>query len=380
MNYWKRALSINIKVILTLVLILIIFSISPFGRGIYKTFLLVSQTAPNFPVRPLEYFAKEPDVSEVSYSRDGVTTIADLYLPGDSRKHPAIILTLGTLVNRKSDAVVDLSNALAKIGYVVLIPELPEFVNGLIWTDSVNSLIASYNYLDSNLNVINSKIGFVGFCAGASVAMVAAENTQIFNKVAFISAISPFYDGNSMVKATLLNQQILDGRVEVWRPAKLTQESLNQFFMNVVENQDDKKVLAQYLDSRQNMSEEDFNKLSADSQNIYNFIKNSQAESFESLREQLPKGIKEALSQVSPSNNISRLKAKVLILNDKKDTFVPRSEGFQFVNNLPREQLYFKEVDSFEHVSPATNLPRWAAIRQIWHLGSFLYKFIKETS
>ena len=373
-------MSINIKIILTLVLVLVIFFISPFGRGIYKSLLLVSETVPNFPVRPLKYFAKAPEVAEVGYSRNGVRTNADLYLPGDSRKHPAIILTLGTLVTRKSDAVVNLSKALAKIGYVVLIPELPEFVNGLIWTDSVNSLIASYNYLDGNPKVINSKIGFVGFCAGASVAMVAAQDTQIFDKVAFISAISPFYDGNSMVKATLLNQQVVEGRVEVWRPAKLTQDSLNQFFMNVVENQDDRKVLVQYLNSRQNMSEEDFNKLSADSQSIYNFIKNSQAESFEELKEQLPKGIKEALSQVSPSNNISRLKAKVLILNDKKDTFVPRSEGFQFVNNLPREQIYFKEVDSFEHVSPATNLPRWAAIRQVWHLGSFLYKFIKETS
>ena len=97
---------------------------------------------------------------------------------------------------------------------------------------------------------------------------------------------------------------------------------------------------------------------------------------FEDLRANLPEELRMLMVELSPSNGIENLKAKVFILNDKKDTFVPKNEGERLAGSLPRGQVDFIEVDSFEHVNPATRLERWAAIRQLWYLGRYVYKVI----
>ena len=189
MNYWKRALSINIKIILTLILVAAIFFLSPFGRPIYKTFMLVSETAPNFPIKPLNLLTKDPRVEQIEFKLGNRDVNAALYRPAGEGKHPAIIFTLGILFSRDNPNVVKFAQALARTGYVVLVPDLPDFLTGFVWTDSIDTLIASVEYLDGQEFVNKDKIGFTGFCVGGSAAIIASENEKIAKKVNFIAMV-----------------------------------------------------------------------------------------------------------------------------------------------------------------------------------------------
>ena len=94
----------------------------------------------------------------------------------------------------------------------------------------------------------------------------------------------------------------------------------------------------------------------------------------------MPIRLKEVFGQISPSTKIDNFKAKLFMLNDKNDTFVPRSEGLELAKKIPKERIYFIEVDSFEHVNPATKLPRWSILKQIWNVGNYVYNVFSYSS
>src|SRR3972149_70071 len=201
MKFWKKAVLINLAVILVLLGSLTVFFATPFGRPALKTLLLVPEVVPDFPVRPLKYFSREPKVEEVTLKVGDMDIKADLYTPQDNKKHPAVIFTLGVVVTKQDSTVVKFAQSLSRLGFVVLVPDLPDFVSGFVWTDSVETLISAVEFLDRQSFVNRQRIGFAGFCVGSSVSMIAAENEKIADKVAFITAVSPYFNLFSLSEA-----------------------------------------------------------------------------------------------------------------------------------------------------------------------------------
>src|SRR3990167_7212787 len=101
MKFWKKALLINFAVVLVLLGSLAVFFATPWGRPVLKTLLLVPEVVPNFPIRPLKFFSREPTIEEITLKVGDKDIKADLYKPNDNKKHPAVVFTLGTIVTRK---------------------------------------------------------------------------------------------------------------------------------------------------------------------------------------------------------------------------------------------------------------------------------------
>lgn len=346
-----------------------------------KTFLLASEVIPQFPIKPMKYVTRAPIVETVKIKTSKGEVLADLYRPRDGRKHPAAIFTLGIAITKENEQVRRTSEALARSGFVVLTPDLPDFMSGMIWTDSVDSLISSVEYLDRQNYVDKAKIGFAGFCVGSSVSMVAAEDPRISGKVAFVSAVSPYFDLFSTVDAIAARQAPNEsGKLVKWEPAELTVLTFYNGFINYIQDQEQKDLLKGHFLNKKEFSEQEMAKLTGDSKIIYEILSAKDKNILDELMRNLPQGAKDLLTQLSPSAKISDLRAKLFVLNDEKDTFVPRSEGEQFAKNLPKDRIKFVRIDSFEHVSPSTKLPRWAAAKGFFRLGIYLYDVLSFVS
>src|SRR3990167_10315953 len=131
---WKKAILINLAVILAIVAGLAVFFTTPFGQPALKTILLVPEVVPSFPVKPLGWVSKAPAVSEVNLQVGDKDIKADLYKPQDNKMHPAIVFTLGTVITRKDETVAKFAKTLSRLGLVVLVPDLPDFLSGFVWT------------------------------------------------------------------------------------------------------------------------------------------------------------------------------------------------------------------------------------------------------
>lgn len=376
-GFWKKAILANLAVILAIALALTIFFLTSPGRLIAKTLLLTSEIAPGFPIKPLGVLTKKPQVEEVAIQVFGQEVKADLYRPKDSKKHPAVIFVLGEFAARSVKQVIDFAQALAESGFVVLVPESPDLLSGFVWADSVETLIYSFEFLEGQEDVEKTKIGFAGFCVGASASIVAAENEKIADKVAFITAISPYFDLISLSRDIITRQtEDSSGKIKAWLPADISVMSVQKGFINFVPNEEERKLLSAHFLEKKELSEVDINKFSEEAAYVYSFLSTNNRGKSNEILSNLSEDARKILTKLSPSARIANLKAKLFILNDKKDTFVPRSEGEKLAKNLPKSQVYFVEVDSFEHVNPKTKLTRWAAIKQLFHLGNYLFRVL----
>lgn len=376
MQRLKKVLMVLRLPIAIVLLILVAVFVFPFS-AIGKTFLLASELTPGIFVKPLKLVTKAPIKETVKIKTINGEIEADLYRPADSREHPAAIFTLGIAVTKEDAQVRETSEALARSGFVVLTPDLPDFMSGIIWTDSVESLIASVEYLDKQSFVAKNKIGFAGFCVGSSISIVAAEDPRIAHKVAYISAISPYYDLYDTVEAIITKKASDEnGHLIDWKPTNLTIKTFNNGFINYIQDPGERNLLKGYFFEHEGITQEQVSLFSTDAKIIYGILTSSDKDIFDQQMKNLPGGAKELLDNLSPSKKLDRLRAKIFILNDKKDSFIPRSEGEQFEKNLPKNQIKFVKVDSFEHVNPSTKLPRWAAVKGFFQLSVYLYDLL----
>jgi len=377
MKFWKRAILINFAVVLVLLVSLTVFFATPWGRPALKTLLLVPEVVPNFPIRPLKFFSKEPQVKEVAIQTGEKEIKADLYRPQDDKKHPSVVFTIGTIITKRDPVVTKFAQSLSRIGFVVLVPDLPDFLQGFVWTDSVNTLISSVEFLDRQPFVEKEKIGFAGFCVGASTSIVAAEDERIANKVNYIIAISPYFDILTSAGAVTTRKAKTDSGFISWEPTELTKEALYRGFINYINDGKEKDLLLEYFLKRQAIYSE-INGLSPEAKIIYEFLSNQDPEKVEEIWQRAPQSAKDLVNNLSPSTRINKLKAKIFVLNDKKDTFIPRTEGEKLAKSLSKKQRYFVEIDTFEHVNPATKLERWAAIKQLFQLSRYVYNVLAQ--
>lgn len=369
----KKSLKKALVSLLILIFVFAVFFATPWGHPAWKTMLLVPEIVPNFPFKPLELISRKPELKEVKFMVSGKETSADLYIPGDNKKHPAIIFTIGNMIGKRDPLIFKVSNALSRMGYVVFIPESPDFLNGYVWTDSVNTFISSVEYLEKQDFVKREKIGIAGFCVGASAAIIAAEDPRIAVKVSFISAISPYFDlktlSDSVITKTAENEA---GNFVPWTPAQLSLEAVQKGFINYVPSEEERKTLTEIFVKGKTVPV-NRDQLSTEGRAIYDFLSNSNRSSLDKIWDEFPEQAKMIARDLSPKTKISDLRAKVLILSDKNDTFVPRIEGLRLAKSLKKGQVFLMQVDSFEHVSPNTKLKRWSVVTQLFQVGRYVY-------
>jgi hypothetical protein len=82
------------------------------------------------------------------------------------------------------------------------------------------------------------------------------------------------------------------------------------------------------------------------------------------------------LKQVSPSTHSDTLKARIFILHDKGDDFVPYLQPAQLNQALPeRVDRSYLITDLFEHVQPGQHISL-STVRDVVQLYGFLYGII----
>ena len=98
---------------------------TPQGKGWVKTFLFIPQILESSPVKPQEFVTGTPVREKIKFPIAVGESEADLYLPHGSGKHPAVLFYMGVVPpDRDEKRIVDLGNALARSGVIVMIPWL----------------------------------------------------------------------------------------------------------------------------------------------------------------------------------------------------------------------------------------------------------------
>lgn len=230
--------------------------------------------------------------------------------------HTGVIVVPGLDLDMNDPVLGRALDALAGLGLVLVIPPpgniaLAREDPGLAAEDLLmggsnpaDVLVASFQHLQGMAYVRNGRVGFMGFSVGASLAAIAAADTRINERVAFLHWFGGFNNAFDASAALVTGRVWIDGRPMPWSP--------NAWAVDRVER-------ALWV-------------MSPDTPVV-------------------PDEFGSVLERLSPSAYVSRLRAPTFVLHDVGDRFIHYGESRRFWEMLPEEtRAGYTEVALFDHV------------------------------
>ena len=350
---------------------------TPQVKATLRSIGFVAQVLPTVPIKPSQWFTAMPERREISYPLDnGGTGIADLYIPADGDKHSAVLFFLGVNPAGKDDErIVNLGNAVARTGIVVMIPWSERMAQRRVTEQEAGDLVKGFEYLRSLDMVDENEVGMAGFCVGASLMMVAAQDERIRDDVKVVNSFAGYYEAEDLIASVVSASRFYDEDSRPWEPDKLSVQVVRTHLLESVDDPVERAALEEIIDSNAAAPSD----LSPDARLVYDILNAPDIETAHRLIDLLPSDSLETLRRISPSANIDGLKAKVLVMHDRQDRLVPSEESRRLVDALQsRGDVHYTEFSFFEHLDPSTRVGNVELVREGAKLFLHIYKIMRE--
>lgn len=326
-------------IILLAVTIVVVISWNSMGTNV-KAFLFISQGFPQIPVKPLSWFTKEPETERVEFG-EKQEIVADLVLPASpaggpqkGEKHPAIIFAMGVYTQEKDRVLLlDVADTFARSGYIILWPrsKILDKEEGIL--EGPQIFVESFKYLESRNEIDKERISFLGFSLGSSIAMVAAEDPEIAGKVRSLVWFGGYYSLYDYLTSLAVRQFVVQGRTVGWEPHEGATSHAEKIM-----------------------------KPKGGSLELFKGNKVTEEQ-------------KAYLARFSPDAKLDNFRARLLILHDKNDSYVPWVESQKLKQAMDEERVVAYHItDLFGHVQPKDGGINWGVAKELWNMYRFVYK------
>ena len=362
-------------------LLTLFIAFTPQGRAGFHTVLFVSQVL-EMPVKPQSWFADEPLHQEVHYQSADGTDVAEVYRLPDGEPRAAVLLSLGVSpIGLDDPNVINLGNALARAGFVAMFHWSPTMgLQANIDPAGPDKLVWAFRYLADRDYVDRERVGLGGFCVGASFALVAAADPRIRDQVAFVNALGPFFDAETLLLQAASRTVTYEGQRTPWEPDPLTLRVLANELIETVDNAPDAELLTRhYLDSRPATPAE-LDALAPPGRTVSRLLEGVQPHEAATLYLTLPLAFREGLAGISPSTHVGDLRARLWVMHDRYDTLVPVAESRRLLEaTQERGNVRYTEFLAFDHVAPSGG-GVFTLLGQAVRLGRHMYDITRIAS
>ena len=313
-----------------------------------KVVLLLADALPQIPAKPLEALSAEPRHEQVRLESPDSQIFGDMFRPaaaaGCGWPRPGLILALGVRLAEKDRPVLfRFAGTMARLGFVVLWPRRAELEAGASLPELPETFVAGVRYLESLDAVAGDRISMLGFSVGASTALVAASDARIADRVRAVIFFGGYYDILDYVVSLATATMALDDRIEPWQP---DEEAVGH--TRALLEAEGLEGVRQIFEARTR-------------------------EEAQAWLDATPHAELEQLRRLSPAAHAHHLGARVFILHDRADRFVPYVGSVKLRRALPAEQVgAFALTGLFEHAQPKGGLP-WEVLGEVAGVYGFVY-------
>lgn len=324
------------------------------GRVAVKTVLLLPSMFPNAPVRPLEWLTAAPRREEYSYDIPGGHVDSDVYRPVGGGRHGAVIVLLGAVgYPRRDPALVRFAEGLSRAGAVVMVPESSNLQQGEIRPEEIEGLLHAVAYLRARPEVDPERVGFIGFSVGGSLALLAAEDPRGADAIAFVNAFGAYFDARSLLRAVASHEIVVDGRAVPWEPSELTVWVFTKQVIEALPDERDRELLRRAFLDRDPAAREALDQLSPDGRLVAELFQRPTPERVDQIVDALPPNVHAYLDGISPSRGMAGLRARIYLMHDRADQYIPFVDSRRLAAQTPPGRLRaYSEFDLFAHVMP----------------------------
>ncbi len=340
-------------VLLVALIVIVLFGASHPGRVAIKSLLLLPNLFPGSTVRPLNWVSGTPRVETFEFDYAAGRVSVDVYHPASGGQHGAVLLVLGARSRPNDDpSVVGFADGLARAGTVVAVPESASLIAGHVLPDDAGMLVTSFQRLREMPDVDPNRVGFVGFSVGGTLSVLAAQEPRIQDQVAFVNTLGAYFDSQLFLEEIATRSIVVDGERLPWTPDDHTIEVFRLQFVEALESDVDGPLIAEAI-KHPELAESLAPRLTPQVQAVLKLLRGVSAEEFPTVRDQLPKAALERLDSISPVRNWDAMHARLYVMHDVGDAYIPYTESRFLINVVkPTTLQMFTEFDIFKHVTP----------------------------
>ena len=375
----KRLYRLWMAIGLLILVVAIIIILAPPFRAATHTAFFVLQTL-DAPFKPQPWFTRTPLREEVKYSRPDGQGVADIYRIPDNQRRAAVLIFLGANAAGRGDPdVINLGDALARTGFVVMFHWSPTM--GLRYNidpEEIEGLVHAFQYLLAQDFVDRGRAGMGGFSVGGSFALVAAADSRIRDDVVFVNSFGAYYDAQDLFLQIASRSRLNDPESGPWDVDRLTWLVFANELTETLDNPAERELLERHFLRNETAPGPALEALSVQAQSVRTLLEGTSVAEAKMLLESLPPDFHQKMVAISPSAHISDLHARLMIMHDDGDFLIPVGESRRLAKALEgRKDFRYTETRLFDHVRPGEGVGPWLLLTEGVKLFRHMYGIIR---
>lgn len=387
---WLRRIGIGLLVVLALLI-----ACEP-SRVAMQTLVLVPSLLGAGP-QPLQLFSEAPVRSSVPYrSGEEADDLAELWLPAAAsadERAGAILLVFGVNnVGRNHPAVVRLADALARSGVAVLVPDSRTLLGGRLEVGEIDGVVQAFELLAARPEVDPARVSIAGFSVGGSLALLAARDARIADRVRWVNAFGAYADAATYLASVAAQAYELDSAVIAWEPTPLAREVYVRFVLDQVTDAADAEALRSRYERPilEGHAPEPSSRLEDSLQTdagraAYRLLTAGSLAAANRAIRGLPAKSLALMDALSPARHVDGLAANVRLMHESQDHHVPFVQSRALRDAIDAgasggvpDDVQLTEFRLFDHVQP-DDLDLAAAAPELWKLWWHLHGLMLDT-
>ena len=276
-----------------------------------------------------EYITPLPRVTGTRESFGGVEMRVTWWRPGWGDRHPGLMVVNGaTALGNDDPETTRLAEALARAGYLVMLPEFPFIREGTLEPRAAAIIDAAFARLLSHPDTRGIPVGAFGFSVGGGMLLAAAGRYEALARAAYVGVLGAYYDIDTYLASVVTRTQVLAGASAAWDPDPRVRQRLPLAAAAVVSDPRDRALLEDELRGHDGRTETDPpNEIGTEAGSLWRALGATDYDVALARLRGLPPAMRTVFDDLSPRANWADIRAPVFWLHDEGDRFEPVSEA-----------------------------------------------------
>jgi dienelactone hydrolase len=275
------------------------------------------------------------------------------WIPGWGSLHPAVMLVNGATDKGNDDIETRrLGEALARAGYLVMLPELPFIKAATLEREATSVLNDAFARAVARPETKGMAVGAFGFSVGGGLLLAAASRPGALSGASYIGALGAYFDLETYLASVVSLTQRRNGTLEPWDADAEVRVRLPVAAAEALADRDDRELITAALRSAGGrLSGEPPSGLKSESAALWRVLSATEYDTVLERIRQLPASLHELLDTLSPRTSWASLRAPVFWLHDAGDRFEPVSEAETAAANPHAGPTRFQRTALLSHAA-----------------------------
>ncbi len=338
------------------------------------------------PLRPLAAITDRPQRHTTSYGSP--PDRMDVYVPAGARPDgllPGAVLVLGVAPQPIDHPdVIRVAEGISRLGVVVGVQDSSTLRADRIEPDEPAHLADAFLVLAQRPEVDRTRIGLIGFSAGASVALIAAADPRIAADLRYVSNFGGYAAAEMLLVDIATRTMELEGEVLPWQPEPIIRQRVLDLLLERIQSPAARHALREQLEpvlrepdppaGPDPAIEQMFN---GDALAVYRlFTAPSRAVAEAALAGASP-NLRRQLAAISPLAFVEGIQAVVFTMHGVGDDAIPISHAVALNDALDPQQVgRFTRFGRFGHAQPGQDGLGLADVPDLWELTLYLHHIV----